>query len=451
MDQIFPIHLPIDDRTPTGIALAIGRLISTGALATGDKLPTVRAMAEQVGVSPTTVNDAWQILHSHGAITTEGRRGTFVRGTRQGTAPGRYWQVPVDPDIFSIDLSTGTPDPSLLPPLGPILSKLDLDAPVSSYLDAPVLPGLEALLRDAWPFEPEHLTIVDGAQDGLDRLITTLVSFGDAVVINDPAFPPILDMLDRAGAQTIPVEMDEDGVIPHALKEALLHDPVALFIQPRSHNPTGTTMTNKRAEQLAALVAERPITVVEDDHSAGISRATIATLGEFIPAQVVHIQSFSKSHGPDLRLAAVAGAGRPIDTLVRHRRLGSSWTSRLLQQVLLHMLTDNASKKIVSRAATEYARRRQALVESLDSHGLVVGGSSGINIWIPVIDEQFALISLAAHGIGAAPGTPFKVSPTAQQHIRVSTGQLADGIDEVGDLIARAATTNPRSSGAQSA
>lgn len=441
MDSLFAAEESLSDRTPQGIALAIGRLISTGDLAEGDKLPTVRAMAEQIGVSPTTVNDAWRILHSHGAITTKGRQGTYVRGPRGGAAPGRYWQVPVDPGTFSIDLSTGTPDPDLLPDLGPILGRVHLDAPVTSYLDAPVLPDLEALLREVWPFPPELLTIVDGAQDGIDRLVSALVNFGDAVLVNDPAFPPLLDMLDQAGARVIGLAMDEEGITPDALEAGLSAEPVALFIQPRAHNPTGATMTPKRAQRLASMIAGHQTVIVEDDHSGDVSGSPLATIGRHLPAQVVHIRSFSKSHGPDLRLAAVGGAAGPIDRLVRKRRLGPSWTSRLLQAVLLEMLEDGDTTQLVERAGVEYARRRERFVAEMAARGVAVGGSSGINVWVPVHDEQFALVSLAANGIGAAPGTPFMINPSPQQHIRVSIGTVTTEMDRVAELVARAAAT----------
>ncbi|MDH3754647.1 MAG: GntR family transcriptional regulator, partial [Acidimicrobiia bacterium] len=99
----------VEERTARGIAVAIGSLISDGALEPGDKLPTVRALASELGVSVNTVSDAWRILQSHGVIVTERRRGTTVRSTRAGLG-GRYWQVPVEPGTIELDLSTGTPD-----------------------------------------------------------------------------------------------------------------------------------------------------------------------------------------------------------------------------------------------------------------------------------------------------------------------------------------------------
>ena len=119
----------VGERTADGIAAAIGSLIGDGSLTTGDRLPTVRTLAGQLGVSVNTVADAWKILQSHGAIKTERRRGTTVRSTRTGTG-GRYWQVPVEPGTIELDLSTGTPDQDLLPPVGPVLHRLHADVPI---------------------------------------------------------------------------------------------------------------------------------------------------------------------------------------------------------------------------------------------------------------------------------------------------------------------------------
>lgn len=443
VSDALPFPTPVTDRTAAGIAQAIGRLISTGGLTAGARLPTVRAVAGQLGVSPTTVAEAWRLLQHHGAIATEGRRGTFVRGSRP-VAPGRYWQVPVDPGTFDLDLSTGTPDPALLPPLGPLLARLDVDQRVTSYLDAPVVPELAARLRSDWPFEPELLTVVDGAQDALDRLVGALVGLGDTVIVTDPEFPTLLDRLELAGAHVIGVALDDEGPVVAEMAAALAQDPVAVFLQPRSHNPAGVSVTAHRAEALAGLVADRPVTVVEDDHSGLVSGAHLHSLGLHRPDQVVHIRSFSKSHGPDLRLAAVGGAAVPIDALARRRRLGPSWTSRLLQYLLLAMLDDPSTTDLVAAAEAEYQRRRDVLSAGLAEHGIEVRPGTGLNLWVPVVDEQVALISLAANGIGAAPGAPFRSADRpADPHLRISIGAASGDLDELAALVAAAATANP--------
>lgn len=444
MGETIPFPGPLADRTADGIASAIGRLISTGDLAVGTRLPTVRAVANQLGVSPTTVAEAWRLLQHHGAIATEGRRGTFVRGSRQ-VAPGRYWQVPVEPGTFAIDLSTGTPDQALLPPLGPLLSRLDLDPHVSSYLDAPVLPALEERLRVEWPFDAEAMTVVDGAQDALDRLVGAIVRLGDRVVVTDPEFPVLLDLLELAGAEIISVGIDDEGPLVDEVATALDADPVALFLQPRSHNPTGVGISGARAAELAKLVAAKPsVMVVEDDHSGPVAGAALHSLGTHCPDRVVHVRSFSKSHGPDLRLAAVGGAAGPIDALARRRRLGASWSSRLLQKVLVFMLDDPETRALVTAADREYTRRRSVLGTALAGHGVEIGPGSGFNLWLPVADEQIALINLAANGIGAAPGSPFRSRPPDRDHLRISVGTVPDELEALAERLAAAATVEPR-------
>jgi DNA-binding transcriptional MocR family regulator len=427
------------DLNAAKIAAVVGKIVSRGDIGQGEKLPTVRSLAKTLHVSTSTVSDAWKILQAHAVISTDRRRGTIVRSSR-GHVDGRYWHVPVPPGTLDLDLSTGTPDAALLPPLGPALTKMQVDLPMTSYLDAPVVPELAELLRERWPFSPEALTIVDGAQDALDRVVHTVVHLGDAVVVEEPTFPPIIDLLEVAGANIIGIELDEEGLPLDELEQALVHDdPVAIFLQPRSHNPTSVTMTRRRAEGIAELVRGRELVVVEDDHSGEISGAELASIGHFVPNQTVHIHSVSKTHGPDLRLAAIGGAESVLSPLIRRRHLGPSWTSRLLQYLLLSLLTDPAANAMVADAADIYRMRRQALAGALEHEGLHANAGTGINLWIPVPNEQDTMVSLAAHGIGVAPGRPFMVTPPLQDHIRVTAALVDSGYEALAANIAAAA------------
>ena len=243
----------VTDRTARGIAAAVSRLVTDGELRSGERLPTVRALARQLGVSPTTVSEAWQVLADAGAIDTRGRLGTFVVGPPSAPGPRRYRNVSQAHGTFSLDLSTGTPDPALLPDLAAVLTRVSRQSLTTSYLDDPVLPALGDVLRDAWPFPPEALTVMDGAMDALDRVITTLVRLGDRVVVEQATFPPLLDLLEQLGADIIGVDVDDDGIVPASLEAALAHDPVALFTQPRAHNPLGVGTSMKRTAVLARL------------------------------------------------------------------------------------------------------------------------------------------------------------------------------------------------------
>ncbi len=439
----------VEDKSPRGIAAAVHRMIRAEQVGPGDRLPTVRELAMALSISPATVSEAWQALGSVGAIQARGRAGTFVRDVAEPTRPTRYLGIAGAPsDGAAIDLSTGTPDPALLPALHEAIERFTSGATAwtSSYLDEPVLPALHEHLESSWPFRAQRLTVVDGALDALSRIVDQIVGLGDRVVMESPGFPPLIDMLDRAGAEIIPVAMDEQGVMPSELTAALALAPVAVFVQPRAQNPTGTSMTRLRSSQLAEVLAGSRAWVIEDDHCGEISIAEDVSIGQFLPERCVHIRSYSKSHGPDLRIAAVGGAAEVIDPLVARRMLGPGWTSRLLQAVLVELLTHADPQRAVSDARVAYARRGTWLREKLKDRSVDTSPGDGINVWVPVADERSALITLAASGIRVAPGSPFLVGgdSSSGSGLRVTTAMLSDeeaDIDEIADAIARAAGT----------
>lgn len=438
----------IDDRSARGIATAIGRMISSGELLIGAQLPTVRQLSRKLGVSPTTVGEAWRSLADVGAIETLGRNGSFVRQPTGPGGPRRYRQVAADSDHrghFALDLSTGTPDSTLLPDLRSALARVSSQTLTSSYLDHPVLPQLEEALRQRWPFAPEELTVVDGAMDALDRIAQVVVRLGDRVVVEHPTFPPLLDLLEKIGADVIGVEVDAHGINVEALTAALEQKPTALFLQPRAQNPTGVTMTAQRAQEIAhAIIASGhsdSITIIEDDHAGDIAVGELNSIGNYLPVRTVHIRSYSKSHGPDLRLAAVGGAGDVISAAANRRLLGPGWSSRILQAVLLELLDDEATLESLDHARTEYSRRRQEVVQILNERNVFTTGTDGINLWVRVSDERSALMTLAAQGIGAAPGTPFLVNKHPDS-LRLTVGLLgpSSDLESTAQAIASAAT-----------
>ena len=160
-----------------------------------------------------------------------------------------------------------------------------------------------------------------------------------------------------------------------------------------------------------------------------------------MPEQVLHIRSFSKSFGPDLRIAALSGPPQLLSPVRHTRALGQGWTSRLLQHLLVTLLESPAALGQVARARAEYARRRELVVQRLAERGIEVGGTDGINIWVPVRDEAAAVLRLASQGIAVTPGSPFSVDRRARErgHIRVTTGLIDHDQVRIADLIADAA------------
>lgn len=443
------------DASPRTIAGDVARLVNGGELAAGDRLPTVRELAAALSVSPATISQAWQALARAGVIESRGRAGSFVRGAEALRLAPRMRGMAAPDDPVRLDLSRGTPDPLLLPALGPALSRVSTRAETGSYQAEPVIPALARALRDSWPSDAESLMVVDGALDAISRTLEELVRFGDRVVVESPGFPPFLDLLDVLGAVAVPVRLDEHGMVPEALAVALRKRPVAVLLQPRAQNPTGASMTPERAEALARTIANAErvddLVVIEDDHSGLISIEGDVTLGTWLPGRVVHVRSFSKSHGPDLRIAALGGPRELVEHIAGRRMLGPGWTSRMVQTILLDLLTDGASIDAVTEARRQYYTRQRMLGDALRERGVAVHHADGINLWMPVLGERSALVQLAVAGIRVAAGSPFLAAANGTdapgagrtrrpgEFVRVTVGMVRDDVDGVADALATAA------------
>jgi DNA-binding transcriptional MocR family regulator len=346
-----------------------------------------------------------------------------------------------------LDLSRGTPDPRLLPELGPAISRIGARADTSStpanYTQLPDIPELHDLLRDTWPSPVESITVTNGALDAIDRALASLVRFGDRVIVESPTFPPFLDLLEHHGLDPVPVAVDAHGMRPEALATALRSGPAVVLMQPRAHNPTGASLTLERAKELAFVLyrsrAAENALVIEDDHSGAISTAPDVTLASWLPERVLHVRSFSKSHGPDLRIGALGGPRTLVDKVVARRLLGPGWTSRMTQALLYELLTDPVSVAQVEHARDTYAARQRAMAGALRAQGVDAVAGDGINTWLAVPDERDAIVRLTAAGIRVAPGGPFLLGDEPEGgHVRVTVGVAGDEHAFIAEALAAA-------------
>lgn len=440
--MISAIEERLNDATARGLAAAVTVAIRDGVIAPGTRLPPIRNLARELTLSPTTVSACWRQLTVSGVVRADGRRGTIVLD-RSTPAPSRYASAMHGQSELPLDLSTGIPDGRLLPSLDGLPQTTPLVP--QGYLSPSVLPALGDIALADWPCPAEEIAVVDGAMDGIDLVVRTHVSYGDRVAIEHPSYTPIVDLLESVGAEIIPLAMDHEGVLPAELRAALQTPLTAIILQPRGQNPTGVTMTGERAQALAALIEPTGTLVIEDDSCGAIATSPPLSLGRWLDGRVVHVRSYSKSHGPDLRVAVMSGPADVINQVEARRRLGQGWTSRLLQQLLVGLLTDTEAIATVDRARQTYAARRRALVEELARHDIVVGGTDSLNLWVPVADEPAALVRLARAGIGVAPGSAFILKPGYPHHIRVSAGLVPlERAAEVAEALAQASNTGRR-------
>src|SRR5437763_8835477 len=156
------------------IAASAEAAIRDGHVRSGEPLPTVRALAQRLGVSPATVNSAYRVLRQRGLVVGEGRRGTRVAPRPALRIPARSRPLAAPSEPGRRDLTLGLPDPELLPRIGPALARVDVEATLRiSYLDAPdpQLMTLAAKAFDADGIPSAPVTVAGGALDGIERVL----------------------------------------------------------------------------------------------------------------------------------------------------------------------------------------------------------------------------------------------------------------------------------------
>lgn len=430
-----PAQYRITGTGAESIATSVEEAISRGGLAPGDALPPIREVAGQLGVNPNTVAAAYRLLRDRGAVETAGRRGTRVRH-RPATTPRSLLGLEVP--VGARDLSTGNPDPALLP----IAAARLRSSPVPVRYGQPAMSSQlvhyarTALTADAIP--ADHLAVTSGALDGIERALTAHLRPGDRVAVEDPGWANLLDLLAALGLTAEPVRVDDDGPLVADLARALGRGVRALVVTSRAQNPTGAALSTHRAGALRNLLAGRSddLLLVEDDHCAGIAGAPLHTLA----GSTVHwafVRSASKAYGPDLRLALFAGDRRTVERVQGRLRLGPGWVSHLLQELAVSLWTDPAATRLIRKAERRYADIRVRLCAALAARGVPAHGRSGLNVWIPVPDETVAITRLLNTGWAAAPGSRFRIA--TPPGIRITIADLTLGeIDPLADSIAEA-------------
>jgi len=411
----------VTDKSATGIAMAMRALTRSGTLPVGTQLPPVREIAAELGVSPATVANAWSALRKQRILEGHRRNGTRVMNQQNLSIPTRF----VSAGTFKegvLDLRWSRPDVALLPRLDQALAHGAQAEMLNNYSREPILPELELAVRQFWPYEPERFLATNGGYGAIHLIFHALSLGGTTVAIEYPSAARHFDILEDLGAQIVPVAVDNEGPVPASLADALVTKPAAFLFQPRLHSVTGQTVSRPRLAKLAALLSGSETVIIEDDGMAEISGVPSQSLGQFLPEQVVHVHSFSKTLGPDLRLAVLSGPKAIIDQARSYRSFSSGWTSRILQAAAAWLLRDPATADTVQRARRVYNGRRSDLVEALLAQGGRADHGSGFSVWIPVKSEQFATVTLAAHGIAATAGSHFGFG--SLHHMRVATSTL---------------------------
>jgi DNA-binding transcriptional MocR family regulator len=377
----------------------------------------VRALAADLEVSPATVAAAYRTLKQRGFVVGERGRGTSI-----APLPPMRVQRATELPPGVRNLASGNPDPRLLPPLAEFLARVD-PAP-SLYGVAAKLPELAACAADAFAADGIRgdVAITGGALDAIERALQTELRVGDRVVVEDPSWPRIADLVHALGLAVEPVRVDRHGLDPEMLDGALRRGARAVIATPRGQNPTGAAVDPARGRALRAVLAGHPdVLAIEDDYVAQVAGAPYVPVHRADGRWAV-VRSMSKVLGPDLRVAIVAGDPLTISRIEGRQRLGPGWVSHVLQQVAAVMLRDKSTARLLARVERVYAERRHALVSALATRGIEAAGDSGIGVWVPLADEAATVRELLAQGWAVSPGERYRFR--SEPGIRITTAAL---------------------------
>jgi DNA-binding transcriptional MocR family regulator len=423
------VRYRVQGSTAKEISASVEAGVRGGQLVPGERLPAVRELADQLRVSPTTVAAAYGDLRRRGITAGAGRAGTRVRGAPPVSSRG-YLTVPAG----TRDLITGGPDLDLLPGL----PARPAARPGRMYAQAPVAPRLRRLAAEqlaADGIDTTSLLVTGGAMDGIERVLATWLTPSDRVIIEDPGHAVTYDLVAAMGYTAVPVPVDNLGAQPGELAAALARGAGAVIMTPRAQSATGAAWDAERTAEIGAVLRRYPsVGVIEDDHAGPVAGVPAFSVSAGFPGRWVTIRSVSKSLGPDLRLAVLAGDEATVARVAGRQALGTGWVSYQLQELVADLWSDPSVTQALRTAAGVYAGRGEALRSALRDYGITASGRSGFTCWVRVLDEDGVASSLAEAGWAVAPGQRFRIAAPPGVRISFSTLEAADAASFAADF-----------------
>jgi DNA-binding transcriptional MocR family regulator len=287
------------------------------------------------------------------------------------------------------------------------------------------------------------VAVTGGALDAIERALQTELRPGDRVVVEDPSWPRIADLVHALGLAVEPVAVDRRGLDPDLLDDALRRGTRAVIATPRGQNPTGASVDPARGRAIQAVLAGHPdVLVIEDDYVARVADAPYVPLHRAEGRWAV-VRSLSKVLGPDLRIAIVSGDTLTISRIEGRQHLGPGWISHILQQIAARLLQEEATAQLLARAERVYAERRAALVSALSTRGIEAAGDSGLGVWVPLVEEAATVSELLVQGWAVSPGERYRFR--SAPGIRITTADLepheAEGLADAIAALRRASSS----------
>src|SRR5580704_8151602 len=435
------------------------RLIDTGDLRSGDRLPPTRELAGQLGLNRTTISAAYELLETGGLITGHVGRGSFVAGspTRESGVPWREIlepSAPISPAAPTstpiVGFSSSRPSELLFPleefretcaevissPEAQTILQLGSPSgypPLRRYLLE--LARTEGIARDS-----DDILITSGCQQAFDLVQRTLVRKGETVLLEDPVYLGQKNAFERGGARLAGVPMGANGIDLESLERIVTRErPRLAAVTSNFQNPTGATLSLASRKALLQITQPAGVIVIENDIYGGLAYEgdpipTIKRLDE--TGDVVLLRSFSKLAFPGLRVGWVIGPRALIEKLTEAKQWSDLHTDQLSQAVLLRFAESGRLEQHRQKMLIAGRERLHAVLSSCEKY-LPRGATftrprGGMSLWVRLpggLDAGELLPRAEREGVTYLPGKYFAVSHPEPNSLRISfAGMTPDQI-----------------------
>ncbi|CAO3420184.1 aminotransferase-like domain-containing protein [Azospirillum doebereinerae] len=446
------------EATRTGAVMAAIRMkVSSRALGAGDRLPSIRSFAATMGVSPSTVVEAYDRLAAEGVIRARRGSGFYVAGNAlppMTLAPaGPRHDRAVDP--FWVSRQSLDADPAVLKPgcgwlpadwmpTAPLRRAFRTlarsgDAVLTGYGDTRGSPLLRRLLLGRFAEEgldasPDQLLLTGSGTQAADLICRFLLKPGDTVLVDDPCYFNFRALLRAHGVRIVGVPRTPSGPDLAAFEAALAMERPRLYLTNSAlHNPTGATLSPQTAHRLLGAATAHGLTIVEDDIFADFEPEPSPRLAVLDGLErVIRIGSFSKTLSASIRCGYIAARADWIEGLI-DLQVATSFAgpSPVAAELIAGVLAEGGYRKHMAELHRRLARARRETATRLEALGIRpwLMPRGGFYLWcrLPEGRDSAALARKAmAENVILAPGNVFSVSQTAAAFLRFNVAQSDD-------------------------
>ena len=435
--------------------------ISNGRLPARTQLPTVRHLAKELGVTRLTVQNAYSELQSNGWVEATIGRGTFVSedaypraadssiylATEQMTPDTvihdmlEIHQLNADQVAGVRSMAVASPDTRLFPTEEFWNALLQLRPDVMSLAGYGSTQGepllrveMAALLQKRSIYvTPDEILISSGTTSGLSLTTQALCQPGETVLVEQPTYLGMLNILKAQKIQPIGIPFDEEGPQLEVLERAVAqHHPRFFYTAPSFQNPTGMNTSQKRRHELLALAEKHGFLLVEDDLYARLSYdgpPPLPIKSYDQSGSVIFLTSESKVLAPGLRIGIIVAPWPLHERILALRRATDLGNPPLLQRALAEFLQQKGMQRHLKRVIPIYRKRRNAMVNALRRYMpesvTWTKPTGGFCVWL-TLPRHHALHDIhrlaLQRGLAVAPGEVFLARPSNHQHLRLSFG-----------------------------